>query len=87
MYEHSEYEGQDCRLSRSKHVTSSEEADHETLELTIEDKAELSAMNLWNEKTISLIGGDIPRIESDNVTSFKEIRRINVGRYGAVTKI
>ncbi|MCK5592631.1 hypothetical protein KAI31_00865 [Candidatus Bathyarchaeota archaeon] len=74
-------------VSEPKHVTSGKGVEHEILELEVEDETGSMAMNLWNEKIIPLKVGDILQIENGFVTSFKGVRRINVGKYGEVTKV
>lgn len=74
-------------VSEPKHVTSSKGVEHEILELGVEDETGSMAMDLWNEKIIPLKVGEVLQIEDGFVTSFKGVRRINVGKYGEVTKV
>lgn len=74
-------------VSEPKHVTSSKGVEHEILELEVEDETGSMAMDLWNEKIIPLNARDILQIENGFVTSFKGVWRINVGKYGEVTKV
>ena len=74
-------------VSEPKHVTSGKGVEHELLELEVEDETGSMAMDLWNEKIIPLNSGDILQIENCFITSFKGIWRINVGKYGEVTKV
>lgn len=74
-------------VSELKHVTSGKGAEHEILELGVEDETGSMAMDLWNEKIIPLNAGDILQIENGFVTSFKGVWRMNVGKYGEVTKV
>ena len=74
-------------VSEPKHVTSGKGVEHELLELEVEDETGSMAMDLWNEKIISLEVGDLLQIENGFITSFKGVWRINVGKSGAVTKI
>lgn len=74
-------------VSEHRHVTSGKGVEHEILEREVEDETGSTAMNLWNEKIIPLKAGDILQIENGFVTSFKGVWRMNVGKYGAVTKV
>jgi len=52
------------------------------------DKSGAIKLVLWDEKIIAgLKKGDTVKIENGFVTSFKGTWRINVGRYGSITKI
>lgn len=74
--------------SESKQVVTSASVDHEILELEVGDKSGSIKFVLWDEKTIAgLKKGDIVKVENGFVTSFKSTWRINVGRYGTITKI
>jgi len=74
--------------SESKQVVTSAGVDHEILELEVDDKSGSIKLVLWDEKIIpDLKQGDRVKIENGFVTSFKGIWRINVGRFGTVTKI
>lgn len=74
-------------VSEPKHVTSGKGVEHEILELEVEDETGSMAMDLWNEKIIPVNAGDVLQIENGFVTSFKGVWRINVGKYGEVTKV
>jgi len=74
--------------SESKQVVTSAGVDHEILELEVGDKSSSIKLVLWNEKIIpELKKGDMVKIENGFVTSFKGVWRINVGRYGTITKV
>lgn len=74
--------------SESKQVVTSAGVDHEILEFEVSDKSGAIKLVLWDEKIIQdLKKGDAVKIENGFVTSFKGVWRINVGRYGTVTKI
>jgi len=74
--------------SESKQVVTSAGIDHEILELEVGDKSGSIKLVLWDEKIISdLKKGDMVKFENGFVTSFKGAWRINVGRYGAITKV
>jgi len=73
--------------SESRQVVTSAGVDHEILELEVGDKSGPIKLVLWDEKIIpDLKKGDTVKIENGFVTSFKGIWRINVGRYGNITK-
>lgn len=73
--------------SESKQVVTSAGIDHEILELEVGDKSGSIKLVMWDEKIIlDLEEGDTVKIENGFVTSFKGVWRINVGRYGNVTK-
>jgi len=74
--------------SESKQVVTSAGVDHEILELEVGDKSGSIKLVLWDEKIIlGLKKGDMVKVENGFVTSFKGAWRINVGRYGTITKI
>lgn len=70
-----------------KQVVTSAGVDHEILELDAGDKSGSIKLVLWDEKIVpDLKKGDTVKIENGFVTSFKGVWRINVGRYGSITK-
>lgn len=72
----------------SKQVVTSAGVDHEILELEAGDKSGSIRIVLWDEKIIpDLRKDDSVKIENGFVTSFKGVWRINVGRYGTITKV
>jgi len=74
--------------SESKQVVTSAGIDHEILESEVGDKSGSIKLVLWDEKIIQdLKKGDMVKIENGFVTSFKGTWRINVGRYGTITKL
>src|SRR3972149_604798 len=74
--------------AESKQAVTSAGVDHEILELEVGDKSGSIKLVLWDEKIIGgLKKGDAVKIENGCVTSFKGPWRINVGRYGTITKI
>lgn len=76
------------KTAESKQVVTSAGVDHEILELEVGDKSGSIKLVLWDEKIIpDLRKGDTVKIENGFVTSFKGDWRINVGRYGTITKI
>jgi len=74
--------------SESTQVVTSAGVDHEILELEVGDKSGSIKLVLWDEKIIpDLKKDDLVKIENGFVTSFKGVWRINVGRYGTVSKV
>lgn len=74
--------------SESKQVVTGAGVDHEILELEVGDKSGSIKLVLWDEKIIAgLKKGDTVKVENGFVTSFKGDWRINVGRYGTITRI
>lgn len=74
-------------VSESKQVVTSAGVNHEILELNVGDESGSIKLVLWDEKIMPLKVGDAVAIENGFVTSFKGAWRINVGRYGNITKI
>lgn len=74
-------------VSGSKQMITSAGVSHGILELNVGDKSGSIKLVLWDEKIIQLKVGDTVKIENGFVTSFKGAWRINVGRYGNITKI
>ncbi len=75
-------------VAESKQQIKSAGADHEILELEVNDTSGSMKLVLWDEKIIpDLKTGDRLEIENGFVTSFKGIWRINVGRFGQAKKI
>jgi replication factor A1 len=74
-------------VSESKQVVTSAGANHEILELSVCDESGSIKLVLWDEKIMPLKVGDVVAVENGFVTSFKGTWRINVGRYGNITRI
>jgi len=53
----------------------------------VQDETGSVTLVLWNDKIIPVEVGDMLEIRNGFVTSFKGVWRINVGKYGDVTKI
>lgn len=72
----------------SQQVVQSGGVDHEILELEIGDDSGSIKLVLWDDKILAdLKKDDSIKIENGFVTSFKGVWRINVGRYGTLTKV
>lgn len=74
-------------VSETKRITTGAGVEHQILEVEVGDETGSVALVLWDEKIIPLEVGDALQIENGFVTSFKGEWRINVGRYGDVTKV
>jgi len=73
--------------AEAQRVTTSSGIEHEIQELKVEDKTGSITLVLWDDKIIPLKTGDLLQIENGFVTSFKGDWRINVGKYGEITKV
>lgn len=74
-------------ISEPKHVITSKGVEHEILEAKVEDETGAMMLVLWGEKVFPLKVGDVLQIGNGFVTSFKGEWRINVGKYGEITKV
>lgn len=74
-------------ISEPKQITTGTGIEHEILEAKVEDETGSIALVLWDEKIIPIRVEDALQIENGFVTSFKGEWRINVGKYGKVTKV
>lgn len=74
-------------ISEPKQITTGTGIEHEILEAKVEDETGSIALVLWDEKIIPIQVEDALQIENGFVTSFKGEWRINVGKYGKVTKV
>jgi replication factor A1 len=68
-------------------VTTGGGVEHEIQELKVEDETGSITLVLWDDKILPLKAGDLLQIENGFVTSFKGDWRINVGKYGEITRI
>lgn len=68
-------------------VTTGGGIEHEIQEFKVEDETGSITLVLWDDKIIPLKTGDSLQVENGFVTSFKGNWRINVGKYGEITKI
>jgi replication factor A1 len=68
-------------------ITTGRGIEHDVQELKVEDESGMITLVLWDEKIIPLKAGDLLQIENGFVTSFKGDWRINVGKYGEMTRI
>ncbi len=68
-------------------ITTGRGIEHDVQELKVEDESGSITLVLWDEKIIPLKAGDVLQIENGFVTSFEGDWRINVGKYGEMTRI
>ncbi len=74
-------------ISEPKQVITSKGIEHKILEAKVEDETGAMTLVLWDEKVLPLKVGDVLQIGNGFVTSFKGEWRINVGKYGEMTKV
>ncbi len=74
-------------VSESKQAVTGRGVTHEILEVEVGDETGSIMLVLWDEKILPLKAGNLLQIENGFVTSFKGKWKINVGKYGNVTKI
>jgi replication factor A1 len=60
---------------------------HDILEADVENDTGSIMLVLWNEKILPIKAGDTLQLENGFVSSFKGKWRINIGKYGNITKI
>ncbi len=68
-------------------ITTARGIEHDVQELKVEDETGMITLVLWDEKITPLKAGDVLQIENGFVTSFKGDWRINVGKYGEMTRV
>lgn len=68
-------------------ITTGSGIEHDVQELKVEDESGSITLVLWDDRIIPLKAGDLLQIENGFVTSFKGDWRINVGKYGEMTKV
>lgn len=76
-----------AEILKPKQVMTSKGVEHEILEAKVEDETGAMTLVLWDEKVLPLKVGDVLQIINGFVTSFKGEWRINVGKYGEITKL
>ena len=74
-------------ISESKQIITGTGIQHDILEVEVEDDTGSIMLVLWNEKISPIKIGDALQIENGFVSSFKGKWRINIGKYGDITKI
>jgi replication factor A1 len=73
--------------SEPKQIITSKGVEHEILEAKVKDETGSIMLILWDEKVLPLKAGDVLQIGNGFVTSFKGEWKINVGKYGEITKV
>jgi replication factor A1 len=74
-------------ILKPKQIITGKGVEHEILEAKVEDETGAMTLVLWDEKILPLKVGDVLQIGNGFVTSFKGQWRINVGKYGEITKV
>ncbi len=74
-------------ILKPKQIITGKGVEHEILEAKVEDETGAITLVLWDEKILPLKVGDVLQIGNGFVTSFKGQWRINVGKYGEITKV
>lgn len=75
------------KTAEVQRVTTGRGIEHEIQEFEVEDETGTITLVLWDDKIMSLEAGDLLQIENGFVTSFKGDWKINVGKYGEITRI
>jgi replication factor A1 len=84
--QHVNMEVKALKVSELKQVIAGRGITHEILEVEVGDETGSIMLVLWDEKILLLKAGDFLQIENGFVTSFKGEWRINIGKYGNLTK-
>jgi replication factor A1 len=74
-------------ISETKQIITGTGIKHDILEAEVKDETGAIMLVLWNERILTIKVGDTLQIENGCVSSFKGKWRINVGKYGDITKI
>ena len=74
-------------ILKPKQVMSGKGVGHEILEVKVKDETGSIMLVLWDDKVLPLKVGDVLQIGNGFVSSFKGEWRINVGKYGEITKL
>jgi len=74
-------------ISEPKQIITGTGIKHDILEADVRDETGSIMLVLWNEKILSIKVGGTLQIENGFVSSFKGKWRINIGKYGDITKI
>jgi len=68
-------------------ITTGRGIEYEVQELKVEDESGSITLVLWDDKIVPLKAGDFLQIKNGYVTSFKGDWKINIGKYGEMTKV
>lgn len=74
-------------ILKPKQIITGKGVEHEILEAKVEDETGAMTLVLWDEKVLPLKVGDVLQIGNGFMTSFKGDWKINVGKYGEITKV
>lgn len=74
-------------VSEQKEIVTGRGVKHKILESEVKDETESIMLVLWNDRIIPLAAGDILEIENGFISSYKGKRRVNIGKYGEITKV
>ena len=73
-------------VSELKQVVAGRGITHEILEVEVGDETGSIMLVLWDEKVIPLGAGDVLQIENGFVSSYRGNWRLNVGKFGKLTR-
>ena len=74
-------------VSKPKQAVTGRGVTHEILEVEVGDETGSIMLVLWDEKVIPLEAGDVLQIENGFVSSYRGSWRLNVGKFGKLTKM
>ena len=74
------------RTAETQRVSTGGGVEHEIQELKVKDETGTITLVLWDDKIVPLKVGEALQIKNGFVTSFKGEWRINVGKYGEISK-
>ncbi len=74
-------------ISEPKQITTGTGIERKILEVEVDDETGSITLVLWDEQVIPIKVGEALQIENGFVTSFKGDWRINIGKYGKLTKV
>ena len=73
-------------VSKPKQAVTGRGIAHEILEVEVGDETGSIMLVLWDEKVIPLEAGDVLQIENGFVSSYRGNWRLNVGKFGKLTR-
>jgi len=73
-------------VSKSKQAVTGRGITHEILEVEVGDETGSIMLVLWDERVIPLEAGDVLQIENGFVSSYRGNWRLNVGKFGKLTR-
>lgn len=69
-----------------KHLKTGRGVEHTILEAKVEDASGSMILVLWDDKVEEIKVGDVINVKNGFVSSFRGEWRVNVGKYGEITK-